>query len=267
MNNTQSLFIDNISLRYFCGEDRPQGLCGDHCHDEYEITYLINGEGRYIIEGCDHKVSHGTLLLITPMSYHRVELNPEIITEGYSIHFNRLALSEAIYAMLDRITCGEDNRGRIFSPVLLSEELASTFDRFTLIDRLSADEGKAYMQLLLSEILILLSAAEGERIIYKDDELGARVARYINLNIEKNVSLDRIARRFFVSKYYLCRAFKSFSGTSVHAYINQKRIIYAKQLIDSGLTASKAAERVGFGDYSAFYRSYVKIIGKSPTAN
>ena len=52
----------------------------------------------------------------------------------------------------------------------------------------------------------------------------------------------------------------------MHAYVNQKRILYAKKLIESGVTASVAAERVGFGDYSAFYRAYVKIIGKSPTA-
>ena len=88
----------------------------------------------------------------------------------------------------------------------------------------------------------------------------------INNNIEKNISLDRLARRFFVSKYHLCRAFKTYSGISVHAYINRKRIIYAKRLIESGVTASQAAERVGFGDYSAFYRAYIKVVGKSPTA-
>jgi AraC-like DNA-binding protein len=41
--------------------------------------------------------------------------------------------------------------------------------------------------------------------------------------------------------------------------------MYAKQLIESGETASGAAYKVGFGDYSAFYRAYVRIIGKAPT--
>ena len=122
------------------------------------------------------------------------------------------------------------------------------------------------MQAVLSEIIILLSAAEGERITHLGEELGARVTAYLNDNIDKNISLDRLARRFFVSKYYLCRAFKSYSGISIHAYVNQKRILHAKQLIASGMTASHAAERVGFGDYSAFYRAYTKIVGKSPTA-
>jgi AraC-like DNA-binding protein len=77
----------------------------------------------------------------------------------------------------------------------------------------------------------------------------------------------QLAKRFFVSKYYLCRAFKKHNGISVHGYVNQKRVMYAKQLIESGETASSAAYRVGFGDYSAFYRAYVKIVGRSPSSH
>ena len=69
-----------------------------------------------------------------------------------------------------------------------------------------------------------------------------------------------------MSKYYLCRAFKKYSGVSIHSYITHKRVVYAKQLIDSGETASGAAYKVGFGDYSAFYRAYVKVFGKSPAS-
>ena len=144
--------------------------------------------------------------------------------------------------------------------------MISIFDRFSVAAGLR-DERRAYMQALLTEIIILLCASEGQQMSVSDGDLGARVTRYLNANFRKNISLDRLARRFFVSKYYLCRAFKEHSGISVHAYINQKRIIFAKSLIDSGMTAIGAAEKVGYGDYSAFYRAYVKIIGKSPTAD
>ena len=115
-------------------------------------------------------------------------------------------------------------------------------------------------------IIILLSATASERLPQDEAELGARVIRYLNNNIDKDLSLDRLARKFFVSKYYLCRAFKKHNGTSVHGYINHKRVMFAKQLIEEGETASGAAYKVGFGDYSAFYRAYVKILGVSPTA-
>jgi AraC-like DNA-binding protein len=89
--------------------------------------------------------------------------------------------------------------------------------------------------------------------------------KYINDFIDKDNNLDFLSKKFFVSKYYLCHTFKKYTGVSIHSYINHKRVIYAKQLIDEGETASGAAYRVGFGDYSAFYRAYVKILGVPPT--
>ena len=131
---------------------------------------------------------------------------------------------------------------------------------------MSKVEKKLYMEALLTEILVLLFSQKYEKNNRNEDELGARVAKYLNANLSKEICLDKLAARFFVSKYYLCRAFKNYSGISPHAYIIRKRLSCAKQLIDSGVTAAVAAEMMGFGDYSAFYRAYVKILGKAPTA-
>ena len=263
MNNDKMIIGGEISVVDFGMEGCLERLSGDHCHDRYEITYLLSASGRYIVEGDEHKVSNGSLLLISPMSYHRVEID-SADAEGITIHFEKNALTDNIASMLDGLCEGIDSHGRFYSAGSLSDELISIFDRFSVAAGLR-DERMAYMQALLTEIIILLCVSEGQQMTVSDGDLGARVARYINANFKKNISLDKLARRFFVSKYYLCRAFKKHSGISVHAYINHKRIIFAKSLIESGMTASGAAEKVGYGDYSAFYRAYVKIVGKPPT--
>ena len=256
----------SISASYLSTGSATEHKNGDHCHDRYEITYFISASGRYIVEGVEHKVTRGSLIIIRPKSYHRAELEDTPGTECYTVYFSKEALPSSVVKMLDTMTAGEYNHGHFYRPGILPEDVLSTFDRFAVSDKLEDEAREMFMQAVLTELLVLLSSVEGESMVDTDEELGARVARYINLNIERNVSLDRLAKRFFVSKYYLCRAFKSYCGTSPHAYINQKRIIHAKGLIESGMTASGAAERVGFGDYSAFYRAYVKIVGKSPTA-
>ena len=227
--------------------------------------YVISGEGKYILEGSEFALKKRVFLLVRPFAYHSVRADNEAPYEAYIIRFQKSALSGAALSMLERLI-SEDENGRYFSPDAVSDPLISAFDRFESAAKLPEPERDAYSGALLSEIVILLSAATGEKMTYTDDELGARVIRYLNSNIEKNVSLDKLARRFFVSKYHLCRAFKKYSGISVHSYINHKRIMYAKQLIDSGETALGAAYKVGFGDYSAFYRAYVKIVGRSPRA-
>ncbi len=265
MKNGFEINANSISVVNFTESDVGH-LSADHCHDKYEITYFLSASGKYIIEGTEQIIEPGTLVLINPMSYHRVMLNLSEDTEGYSIHFSRGILPDAVAQVFDSFTSSKEGNGCFYSIDAISDRLISVVDRFELAICFNSMERFAYMQALLSEIIVLLSTSEGEKITHTDDELGARVAKYLNNNIERSISLDKLARRFFVSKYHLCRAFKSYSGTTVHAYVNYKRIIYAKGLIESGVTASRAAERVGFGDYSAFYRAYVRIVGKSPTA-
>ena len=266
MKIKNEITTEHISVMRFFGDESNSILCGDHCHDKYEITCLLCASGRYIVEGGEHKVSEGSILMIKPMSYHKVELNLDAPIEGYTIYFSKSAINGSLSDMLNSIFLNEELHSRFYPSQNVSEAVLSVFERFSMADKLDGGAKESYMQALLSEIIILLASADSERMNASQGSLGARVTRYINSNYKKNISLDRLARRFFVSKYYLCRAFKEYSGISVHAYINQKRIVYAKSLIDSGMTAVGAAEKVGYGDYSAFYRAYVKIIGKSPTA-
>ena len=204
-------------------------------------------------------------MLIRPFAYHHLSLDPSCVYERHLIHFHKSSLSSDALRLLEGMTSSDEDSGKYYQPRSLGNTVVSVFDRLEIAVNLPELEREAYVKTLLSELIILLSASTGEFMVQNEDELGARVIRYLNSRIGSDVSLDSLAKRFFVSKYYLCRAFKKHNGVSVHGYINQKRIMYAKQLIESGETASGAAYKVGFGDYSAFYRAYVKIVGRSPT--
>lgn len=235
------------------------------CHEYYEIMYVIRGSGKYVVEGREFALSERALMLARPLVYHSVLADDSAPYKSYVLYFSKTALSADALSLFEEFI-SQDENGRYFAPDTVFDGLISTFERFELAVKLPEREMHAYTRVLLSEIVILLSAIAGEKMTFTDDELGAKVIRYLNNNIEKNISLEKLAKHFFVSKYHLCRAFKKYSGISVHSYINHKRIMYAKQLIDSGETAQSAAYKVGFGDYSAFYRAYVKIVGKSPRA-
>lgn len=266
MKKGYSLSSDDVTVSYICSNIDFNEICRNGCHDRYEIIYAISPFGECMVEGNGYNLSRRTLLLIPPMSFHTHKMSDEE-REGYSVRFSRSVLSEKVSLMLDRISKDDDNGCRFYSSDCIRDSLSDIFRRFEDALILPEEEQSAFVETLISEIIIFLSATEGVAVAHTEHELGARVAKYLNANIERNISLDKLAGRFFVSKYHLCRAFKKFSGTSVHSYINHKRIMYAKQLIESGETASGAAERVGFGDYSAFYRAFVRIVGKSPTKN
>ena len=259
-----NIFCDGITVEYFteCGCFEKTNT--DHCHDRYELLFVSSGTGTYIVEGVEHFVSPGAALIINPFTYHNVAFSNDEDFSVHSIWFSKSSLPQRSVAMLELII-GDEGNGSFFASNDLSEYLRAVMERFFIAKKLSRDEREIFCESIISCAIALLSEMRGKRISSPDVGLGARVLRYLNNNIEDNISLDKLARRFFVSKYHLCRAFKEYSGISVHSYINCKRIMYAKQLIEQGSTASAAAEKVGFGDYSAFYRAYVRIVGKSPT--
>ena len=258
---------NDITVTRNISENIPDALSESHCHDFYEILFVHSGSGKYIVEGAEYKVCPRTLMLIRPFAYHHLSLDKSCVYERHLIHFSKSAVSTDAVRLLEGMTSSDEEHGKYYPPRNLGNTTVSVFDRFEIAENLPETERSAYVKTLLSELIILLSASTGEKMVQNEDELGARVIRYLNNNIDSDVSLDTLAKRFFVSKYYLCRAFKKHNGVSVHGYINKKRIMYAKQLIESGETASGAAYKVGFGDYSAFYRAYVKIVGRSPTSS
>ena len=237
----------------------------NHCHDNYEILFVVSGEGRYLLEGAPFAILPGSLMFIKPFKYHSVSLTQGQAYERYVINFSKKALTKEVAELLDSFFSGDDSGGRIYTSSTFYETLIPLFARFSTARSLSGNERELYFKLLISELVLMLTVLKSERFENNEEELGARVIKYLNENITKELSLDHIAKRFFVSKYYLCRAFKNHNGISIHGYINQKRVMYAKQLIDSGESASAAAYKVGFGDYSSFYRAYLKIIGKAPS--
>ena len=267
MKDSYNIRTSNTRVGYGTLNKDTSELELDHCHQFYEILYVVRGVGKYIVEGSEYELIPGTLMLIPPLAYHHISLNSDTPYERFVIHFPKNDLLGNASHMLERMIGRDDTLGNYYHPSAISDSLVSPFYRFEAAMQLPDEERSEYVKTVLTELVILLSATTGERMMHTEDELGARIIRYLNQNIERNISLDKLAKRFFVSKYYLCRAFKKYNGISVHGYINQKRIAYAKQLIESGETASSASYKVGFGDYSAFYRAYVKIEGKSPTAD
>ncbi len=258
--------VGDVDFDFSSREVAENTVISQHCHDAYEILYVVSGNGKYVIEGVEYPIRSGTVLFAPPFLYHSITLDEDTHYERYVLQFFVGDLTPSAQEFLASLTKSLDGVGCYYAADALSPSIISVFDRFGYADSLPERERREFRRLLSSELVLLLSVATRESIPGDERELGARVIKYLNEHIDRDVSLDKLAKRFFVSKYYLCRAFKKHNGISVHGYINQKRIMYAKQLIESGETASGAAYRVGFGDYSAFYRAYIKLIGVAPTS-
>lgn len=92
------------------------------------------------------------------------------------------------------------------------------------------------------------------------------VKEYLDEHYQEKVTLDELAGRFFISKYYMLKLFNESYGMTINNYINSLRITKAKQLLRfSDMRIEEIGHAVGMEDANYFSRAFKKIEGVSPS--
>ena len=72
------------------------------------------------------------------------------------------------------------------------------------------------------------------------------VLDYIDSNLEKDLSLKFLEQHFYINRFYLTRLFKKVTNSTLHEYIQYKRISKAKKLLSDGYNVTEACMKSGF---------------------
>ncbi len=92
------------------------------------------------------------------------------------------------------------------------------------------------------------------------------VIKYINENLQEDLSLASLEKRFYINRSYLGRLCRKYLGISLHRYIILQRIARAQALLAKGNSAMDASKDAGFNDYSNFRKMFKKVTDLSPSA-
>ena len=88
------------------------------------------------------------------------------------------------------------------------------------------------------------------------------ILHYLDEHYVEDISLDLLAERFFISKYYLSHEFKKEYGTTIIQYILTKKITTAKELLRySNSSIEEIARLCGIDDASYFNKVFKKMEG------
>ncbi len=88
---------------------------------------------------------------------------------------------------------------------------------------------------------------------------------FIADNLQNEINICQLSQKLGISQSALTHNFKKEIGISVHKYIQQKRLILAKSLIEEGNKPTKIYFDCGYSDYSSFYKAYLKMFGYPPS--
>ncbi|MFC4598419.1 response regulator transcription factor [Cohnella hongkongensis] len=85
------------------------------------------------------------------------------------------------------------------------------------------------------------------------------IVKHINENYRKDISIQSIARSFYMNPNYLSQLFKRELNVTFTEYLTRTRLRQARLLLETtGLSIGEIAESVGFRDYFYFIRIFKK---------
>lgn len=91
------------------------------------------------------------------------------------------------------------------------------------------------------------------------------IKRYLDENYSGSISLEETANRFFISKEYLSKCFKSEVGMGFSEYVTSLRMEKAKQLIlENGVPIKDVGFMVGYLEQAHFYKKFKRYFSVTP---
>jgi len=234
--------------------------CSFHTHEYMELFYIFGGTGSFLIEDQEYPVHVNDIIIINPNVPH-AEANIcsqslEYIVlgiEGIQLAAGRH--SNGHYCILDHYESTEIS-GCLWNILREMEQKNTGFQ----------DVCQACMEMLVIRLMRITDlSVPAEPQAVAGNQQCAAVKRYIDLHFKEPLSLEQLADKAHMNKYYLAHTFKEEYGVSPINYMITRRIVESKYLLaETDLTLTRIAQLLGFSSPSYFSQAFRKSQGISP---
>ena len=255
-------------LRDTAGQERDF-----HFHEFDKVVILLSGNVDYLVESMTYSLRPWDILLIQHHVIHKALIDQSQPYERVILYLDRnyvdLTMPDA--GLMDCFERADKQGQYLLAP--RDEEAKTLAGLIASLDQAGTDGqfgAQALRDTLVMQLLILINrvslngGAAVEAPAPQYDPKIAQTLSYIQENLRQPLTVDDLAERVYLSKYHFMRLFKAQTGSTVHAYVRQRRLLYAAQLIRTGVSVNKAAIDSGFEEYSTFFRAFRECFGISP---
>lgn len=244
-----------------------------HVHDYFEVYFFLEGGVSIEIEKERYPLRYGDVILIPPGVRHRALIHDKekpyrrFVLWTSNAYGSRLLEASSAYGYLMQQV--QTDRHYIFHNDIITFNSIQT-KVLHLLEEIQGNRfGKeAKVELCVKDLLLHMN-----RIFYEQQQQGSREEKqnlheslidYIEGHLNEELSLERLAKEFYVSKYHIAHIFKENIGISIHQYITKKRVASCRDAIRNNLKITEAYLMFGFRDYTSFYRAFRREYGISP---
>lgn len=234
-----------------------------HYHNHYEILHISQNSRILSISGNEYELNKDNIALISPFI-------PHMTTSGLNIPQTRILIAfreDYIHEIrkstdIDLLSCF-GNPCNIISIKNFQKQFYEITENFLKHPTyISSYYKNTYNKLNLCELLTILSSVSPK----KDScENFSDIIRFVENNFNEKITLEYLAKKFYMSKYTISRNFSKYTGTSLPKYLNTIRIINAKKHLEHGLKVTETAFLCGFDNTTSFDRVFLSQTGITPS--
>ena len=242
-----------------------------HSHNFYEILFCHSAaEVEYLVGADRYRLQRGDVIMIPPGISHR-PLLPEQLSEPY--RRDVLWVSQEMMDYLEQMLPAAERMTAQESRLLRTAGTRWEFLGELFRQGVREFEGRetGWEEIVLGntmQILVYLRRAVRDRsaapLMAEKPELLDQALAYIENHLAEKITLSDIAKQLWVSQSTITQTFRNKMGVSFYRCVTQRRLIAAKTLIIEGIPLESVGQRVGYSDYSSFYRAFKQEFGISP---
>lgn len=254
--------FDRIQIDYLLGD---RNICGVNW-GERDCRYLFNkfyyflgGDGTLVVDGVEIHPRPGDLVFIPADTRHTYGHDPQNPVHKYWCHFD--VQLDPMYRMTHThaaFVCRPD-----------SERFAAFFDQLLASRGGALVNGLWMKHALLGLFGLFLEAVPPGSVRFEGtDPFVDVVLPRIEESLTRNLSLKELADLVPMTPNHFIRCFRKSFGTTPIAYIQNRRLTLAQELLrhPDRLPIEQIAERCGFQDPRYFTRLFRRRFGLTPTA-
>lgn len=268
---------DNVKYSYFCKgysaqyKDAPHtGPIPPHTHNAVEFCLFLSDMQGILLGTSIVPSKKNTLLIFPEYSVHSARSYPGESYKCYVLTVNSNILKSVL----------EDNYGHYEylrdsqNPLMIPLNDTDCERLFNSMKRLEDSQNEPIFNQAshLFETLALIDELVPDNKISKPntDHLSVSnktvncIIEYISNNLSEPLQVKDIADKLYLSADYISKIFKKYTGTTITNYITMQRISLSRKLLSEGYSVPEVQEKMGYSSYSYFFRTFKKLVGKTP---
>jgi AraC-like DNA-binding protein len=223
----------------------------NHTHEELTIFAIKKGSLNLIFNDTSFEFSPDEIVIINNNVPHLASLNTQS-KDGYIIYLKKEYLKTIDF---DFTSSYEIVKQKSIHKNFIKMCDCLLDDKVSLLEK----EEKFF-----SFCLSFFSFESKQIDIEEESSLALDIKKYLDEKYLEELILDDLAFKFDLTVVHLIRVFKKEFGLPIHAYILNKKVQKAKELLSFNIPIIQVAQNSGFFDQSHLNRSFKRIFQITP---